>query len=166
MIKLKYFKCGLVLKPFGIKGELKVKSMSDFDRFSKDNTIYIFYNNDYVMEKISSSRFTDGYYYIKLYGKEDINLVEKYHSKEIFVSELEREKLDEGEFYYSDLIGKKVINQNKEERGIVIEVRELPRSHYLVVKYNDKNYLIPFIDEFVKEIDDEYININEIEGLF
>ncbi len=166
MIKMKYFKCGLVLKPFGIKGELKIKSMSDFDRFNKDNTIYIYYNNDYVMEKISSSRFSDGFYYIKLLGKEDINLVEKYHSKEIYVSELERQKLPEGEFYYSELIGKKVINQNKEERGIVTEVRELPRCHYLVVSYNEKNYLIPFIDEFVKDIDNEYININEIEGLF
>ena len=41
----------------------------------------------------------------------------------------------------------------------------MPHARYLVVKFNDKNYLIPFINEFIKEINDK-IYINEIEGLF
>ena len=82
------------------------------------------------------------------------------------MSELEREELDEGEYYYSELVGKHVVNQNGEDRGIVEEIREFPKSDYLAVRYNSKIALIPFIDEFVKEVLEDKIIINEIEGLF
>ena len=163
---MKYYKCGHVMTTRGIKGELKVKSYSDFDRFSKGNNIYILHNGEYIMENIIKSTFNSGYYYITLDGKEDINLVEKYHSDDIYVSELEREALDEGEYYYSELVGKHVVNQNGEDRGIVEEIREFPKSDYLAVRYNGKIALIPFIDEFVKEVLEDKIIINEIEGLF
>ncbi len=163
---MKYYKCGHVMTTRGIKGELKVKSYSDFDRFSQGNNIYILHNGEYVLERIIKSSFNSGYYYITLEGKEDINLVEKYHSNDIYVSELEREKLDEGEYYYSELVGKKVLNQNGEDRGIVIEIREFPKSDYLSIKYNGKMVLVPFIDEFIKEVTSDTIIVNEIEGLF
>ena len=163
---MKYYKCGHVMTTRGIKGELKVKSYSDFDRFSKGNKIYILHNGEYVMENIIKSTFNTGYYYITLEGKEDINLVEKYHSDDIYVSELEREKLDEGEYYYSELVGKKVVNQNGEDRGIVEEMREFPKSDYLAIRYNGKIALVPFIDEFIKDVLEDKIIINEIEGLF
>ena len=163
---MKYFKCGHVMTTRGIKGELKVKSYSDFDRFSVNKKIYILHNNNYVEEEIIKSTFNSGYYYIVLKDKEDINLVEKYHSDDIYVSELERDELDEGEYYYSELVGKNVINQNNEDRGIVFEIREYPKSDYLAIKYNGKVVLVPFIDEFIKEVLDDKIVINEIEGLF
>ena len=98
-------------------------------------------------------------------GLLDINLVQKYHSNDIYVSEDNREQLNDDEFYYSDLIGLELINQHNESRGKVIEIRELPQACYLVVYYNNKSYMIPFIEEFILEIDDK-IHINEIEGLF
>ncbi len=163
---MKYYKCGHIMTTRGIKGELKVKSYSDFDRFSKDKIIYILHNGNYVREDILKSSFTSGYYYITLKDKEDINLVEKYHSDDIYVSEAEREALDEGEYYYSELVGKKVVNQNGEERGEVFEIREYPKSDYLAINYNGKVHLVPFIDEFVKDVLEDKIVINEIEGLF
>ena len=163
---MKYYKCGHVMTTRGIKGELKIKSYSDFDRFSKNKKIYILHNGEYIMENIIKSTFNNGYYYIVLEGKEDINLVEKYHSDDIYVSDLEREELDEGEYYYSELVGKNVYNQNNEYRGIVEEIREYPKSDYLAIRYNDKISLVPFIDEFIKDVKDDKIIINEIEGLF
>ena len=163
---MKYYKCGHVMTTRGIKGELKIKSYSDFDRFSKNKKIYILHNGEYIMENIIKSTFNSGYYYIVLEGKEDINLVEKYHSDDIYVSDLEREELDEGEYYYSELVGKNVYNQNNEYRGIVEEIREYPKSDYLAIRYNDKISLVPFIDEFIKDVKDDKIIINEIEGLF
>ena len=163
---MKYYKCGHVMTTRGIKGELKIKSYSDFDRFSKDKKIYILHNGEYIMENIIKSTFNSGYYYIVLEGKEDINLVEKYHSDDIYVSDLEREELDEGEYYYSELVGKDVYNQNNEYRGKVEEMREFPKSDYLAIRYNGKIALVPFIDEFIKDVTENKIIINEIEGLF
>ena len=106
------------------------------------------------------------YLLVAFEGMQDINLVQKYHSCDIFVSELDRgNDLEEGEYYYSDLIGLKVVNQNGDSRGEVVEIREMPQAEYLVVKYNGKNHLIPFIKEFILDVK-ENIVVNEIEGLF
>lgn len=97
---------------------------------------------------------------------EDINLVQKYHGDDIYISEFDRQdELGENEYYYNDLIGKSVVNQQGEDRGTVIEVRELPQADYLVISYLDKSVLVPFIKEFVTEVN-EKITVKEIEGLF
>ena len=36
-----YFRCGKILTTHGIKGDLKVLSLSDFDRFQKGKRLYI-----------------------------------------------------------------------------------------------------------------------------
>ena len=45
---MQYFRCGKIMTTHGIKGDLKVQSYSDFDRFKKGNRLYIKHNNDYV----------------------------------------------------------------------------------------------------------------------
>ena len=165
---MKYYKCGHVMTTHGIKGELKIKNLSDFNRFEKNNKVYIYHNDEYICEEILKSREIENYLYVTFKDKEDINLVEKYRNDDIYISELDRDKeeLDDNEFYYSDLIGKNVINQNGESRGKVIDIRAYPQSYYLAVEYNDKTSLVPFKDMFIKEVLEDKIIINEIEGLF
>lgn len=163
---MKYYKCGHIMTTHGLKGDLKVKSLSDFERFFKGSRLFILHNNQYEEVKVYSCKSFGNYYLVAFEDKLDINLVEKYHSDDIYVSELDRNnELETDEYYYSDLIGMSVINQNAEDRGVVVEIRELPQADYLVVKYNDKKVLIPFIKEFVTDVKDKII-VNEIEGLF
>ncbi len=163
---MKYFKCGHIMTTHGIKGDLKVKSFSDFQRFYKGSRLYILHNGQYEEVKISKASVFGAYYLVAFEGLEDINLVLKYHSDDIYVSELDRQdELLEDEYYYNDLIGKEVVNQHGEARGKVIEIRELPQADYLVIDYLDKKVLVPFIKEFVTEVNDR-ITIEEIEGLF
>lgn len=162
---MQYFLCGKILTTHGIQGDLKVKSYSDFDRFKKGARLYIKHNDEYIMVKVKKVSDYNGAYLVRFEELEDINLVEKYHSDDIYISELDRkDELDEGEYYYTDLIGKELVNQNGEKRGIVKDIRELPQAKYLVVEYNGKNHLIPFINEFIGEVSD-VIELKEIEGL-
>lgn len=150
----------------GLKGDLKIKSLSDFNRFSKGNRLYIFHNKEYVEVVVAKATPFGNYMLVSFEDYLDINLVQKFHSDDVYVSEMDRkDELEDGEFYYSDLIGKEVVNQNQEARGIVVEIRELPQAEYLVVEYNDKKVLVPFIEKFVVSVDDK-IHIEEIEGLF
>ena len=163
---MKYYRCGHILKTFGIKGELKVENLSDFDRFEKGKRVYILHNENYIEVTISKKRETNGYLYIAFENMEDINLVEKYHGDYLYISEEDREELDEGEYYYDEIIGKKVINQNGEEKGICKDILDLPSCRYLAIDVNGKEKLVPMIDEFIIEINDDNIIVNEIEGLF
>ena len=163
---MKFFKCGSVMTTHGIKGALKVRSFSDFNRFYVGSRLYILHNGNYEEVKVSKVSIQGDYYLVTFEGYNDINKVLKYHSNDIYVSELDRgNELNEGEYYYSDLIGLNVVNQNNDARGVVIEIRELPQAEYLVIKYNEKNVLVPFINEFIIEVSDKII-VKEIEGLF
>lgn len=161
-----YFRCGKVLTTHGIRGDLKVLSLSDFDRFQKGKKLYIKHLDkmeEVVIHKVSPF---GKYLLVSFENLLDINLVQKYHSDEIYISKDDRtEELEEDEYYYSDLIGKELINQYGKSRGIVKEVRELPACDYLYVSYNGKNYFIPFQEEFIVDVTDK-IYIEEIEGLF
>lgn len=163
---MKFYKCGHIMTTHGIKGDLKVKPLTDFDRFYKGSKLYILHNDNYVEVKVKKASIFGNYYLVSFEGLEDINLVEKYHSDDIYVSELDRKnELEENEYYYSDLIGMNVINQNNESRGVVVEIREMPQAEYLVINYNNKKVLVPFINEFIVDVN-EVIIVKEIEGLF
>ena len=70
---MNYYRCGTVLKTHGLKGEMKVKSYSDFDRFYKGARIFFKIDNEYYEEHVLKSKIVEGYYMITLEGKEDIN---------------------------------------------------------------------------------------------
>ena len=165
---MKYFKCGKILKTHGIKGDLKVSPMTDFERFYDGNILYILHNGEYIEVELENVREFGNCYLLNFKGMNDINLVEKYHSDFLCVSEDSREELPEGQYYFNELIGKDVYNQDGILKGKCIDIEELPSANYLVVKTeNGKEKLVPFImNEFIKEVKEDRIIINEIEGLF
>ncbi len=165
---MKYFKCGKILKTHGIKGDLKVSPMTDFDRFFDGNKLYILHNDEYIEVELENVRDFGDCYLLNFKDMRDINLVEKYHSDFLCVPESDREELPEGQFYFDELIGKDVYNQNNEYKGKCKNIEELPSANYLVVVLeNGKEKLVPFIyKEFIKEVLEDRIIVNEIEGLF
>ena len=60
--------------------------------------------------------------------------------------------LEKGEYYWNDLMGHKVINQQKEHLGVVQTFLETGANDVLVVK-GDKEYLIPFIPHVILNVD-------------
>lgn len=163
---MKYYRCGKIMTTHGIKGDLKVLSTSDFDRFKKGSRLYILHQNEYVEVTIKKASPFGKYLLVSFEGLEDINLVEKYHLNEIYIAEEDRdEQLEEDEFYYDDLIGLPVYNEANEERGVVEAIKSLPQCDYLYLLYHGKHYYVPFLNEFVLEITDRII-IHEMEGLF
>lgn len=161
----KYLLTGKIVGVFGLKGELKVISESDTNRFIKDNELYLGKNETKLQKvKVSSSRVHKGMYLITINDLFDINLVEKYVGLNFYIDREEMDDLEDGEFYLDDLIGLKVINQNNEVLGPVVEVLDLYHPVIEIELKNGKKILMPFVKEYVKGVDEEYIYIEEIEG--
>lgn len=154
---------GKIVGTHGIKGELKVKSDTSFDRFKKGNVLYIEKEEKIT---INSSRVHKGLHLITINGLTNINDVLMYVNKNIYVPH-DRSELEEGEYYYEDLIGLICYDSNKEEIGEVIDLQEVPQGLILEIRGKEKTILIPYVDEFIEEIDldNKKILINEIEGL-
>ncbi len=161
---MEYFVVGKILNTHGLKGDLKVRNQSDFDRFYKGAKLSILFMNNYIDVTVISVKEQDRNLLVRFKGLEDINLVEKYKGCLIYIEEENLTILQEDEYYFHELVGKEIYNQENVLRGVVSEVREVPQGHLLVVVVNGKNKFIPFRNEFVKEVG-EVIKIEEIEGL-
>lgn len=154
---------GKIVGTHGIKGELKVKSDTSFNRFEKGNKLYI----DKTIEiTIDSHRQHKGMELITINGLKNINDVLCYVGKDLYVPH-DRSELDEGEYYYEELIGLDCYDSQDNFIGPVIDLQEVPQGLILEIQGKDKTILIPFVEAFIDGIDleEKKLYINEIEGL-
>ena len=154
---------GKIIGTHGIKGELKVKSDTSFDRFKVGNVLYV--EKEYPIT-INSVRNHKGFTLITVNSFTNINDVLDLVHKEIYVNH-DRKELKDGEYYYEDIIGLDVFDSNNINRGVVNDIIEVPQGLLLEIKGQEKTSLIPYVKEFIKEINlsEKKIVINEIEGL-
>ncbi|CCV66378.1 MAG: ribosome maturation factor RimM [Paracholeplasma sp.] len=157
------YEIGRMINTHGIRGEVKVKTDSDFDRFVVGKTVYLFDKEEKREFTIKAVRKFNQGLIIKFQGIDDINDIEYLKGSLIYTDE--KPVLKEDEYHYKDLIGLNVYNKNNELIGIVNDVMDVPQGHLLQVKTSEKMVLIPFVSAFIKEINDQSIKIEEIEGL-
>lgn len=157
---------GKLVNTHGLRGEVKIISNSDFkdERFKKGNKFFV---GDEIVT-VKSHRVHKNFDMIVFEEYNNINQVEKFKGMEISIDKSTLSDLDDDEFYYHDLEGMEV--RNNEDGAIigsVVEVREMPSSTMLVIKTNEKRILIPFVEQFIAEVDTDQskIYINVIEGL-
>jgi 16S rRNA processing protein RimM len=121
--------------------------------------------------RVASLRPAKGHFVAKLRDVNDRNASELLTNIELYVT---RDKLptieDDGEFYHADLIGLRVEDKAGKNYGVVIAVRNYGASDLIEVAEPPKKSgtLIPFIDQFVPEVDVEAgrVVIEPAPGLF
>ncbi len=148
------FLVAVITKPVGNDGYFAIKSYSDFDdTFVEGRAIFIDIWGDYRKFYIVAVSEKKGNILLKLKNfnsEEDVLFLS---NKEIFIDSATRRKLDEDEFFIHDLIGMKVYRIN-EFFGELTDVLTLSSNDVLVVKRTDgKEALIPFIKDYVFEVD-------------
>ena len=153
---------GKIIGTFGIKGELKVFSESDFidQRFKKGNELILKSNKSELTVKVSSFRIHKNNVLITINNLLNINDVEKYINYDIYTTQ--ELVLDEDDYYIDDLIGLEVYNEQNILIGKVVDVISIPSNDILEVETKDKKILIPFINDYIIEINDKII-IKEME---
>lgn len=166
---MEYVSIGKIVNTHGLKGTLKVKSFTDFkdERYKKGNLLYIAFKDEYIPVTVLSFKTVKNLDHLTFKEYNDINLVEKYKGSMITFNKASAQELIEDEFYYDQLIGLEVYNDDL-LIGICDDIRDYPQGEILVVKRdNKKDALIPFRKEFVKEVDMELKRISLIdwEGL-
>ncbi len=141
---------GEVLKPQGIRGELKVKTFTDEpEDVKKFGTVYI----DNVAYKILSFRVgPDGAAYMGLRGIPDRNAAELFRGKKLEGDRTDAPELEEGRFYIVDVIGLSCETQDGEFLGTVTDIVNLASDVYTIEKAG-KKILFPVVKGVIKDID-------------
>ena len=151
---------GRLGKPIGLKGQINLIAHSDNPSgLSKYKEFFIDDGGikKLTLDKISSSGKKT---LIKFYSVNSMSEAEKLKNLDLFIDEDNLPDLPDGEFYWKDLIGKKVISSNDDYSGYVKEIMSTGANDVLVCEINDKEVLIPLIiDKFVVEIR-EYIIVD------
>ena len=169
---MEYLSLGLILKTRGLKGEVKVKSSTDFasTRYKRKNKVYLYKEATGDMKEVhvASYSFNQGFDYVSFEELKDINLVLPYIGYEIVVIKEEQPSLKKDTYYYGDLIGCEVYDQNDTLIGKVTKIEDYSANQTLRIKLNNgKDLLLPFMKAFIKKVDIENkkINCELIEGM-
>ena len=150
---------GKVVNTHGIKGEVRI--ISDFKYkdlvFQKGNHLYI--DDDNLV--INTYRVHKNYDMVTFEGINDINDVLKYKGKDVYI---DRNEYIFPDILNEDLIGAKVYGQGKLV-GVLSDIIKNVNQEIMIIKNGDNEYMIPYVDEFIKSVSADKIEVNVIEGL-
>ena len=166
---------GLITSCHGINGQVKVKSLSDFEeRFLNPGTRWLQKEN----EPPSRIKLNSGFkqpgketFIIKLQGINTRNHAEQLKKYKILVKTNKLPELQKEEFHLLELINLEVKTFENGELKIIGKVINLEneKNNLLVIKLfkNQKTVLIPFVEEIVPSVDikNNFLIINPPRGL-
>lgn len=165
----KYFRVGVIANTHGIRGEVKVyPTTDDINRFKKLKKCILDTGKEYIDLNVESVKFFKNMVILKFKEYNNINDIECYKEKDILVSRDNAVKLEKGEYYIADILGAKVILEDGSEFGVLEDVMQTGANDVYVVKTLDnKEVLLPKIDECVKKLDIEnkIVTVHIMKGL-
>lgn len=146
----------------GIKGELKCYTDFEKKELVLKNKIPIYINNQ--KHVISTSRPHQNHYLITIDNLLDINLVEEFRNKAIYIERSDL-NLEENDYLIEDLIGMNV-KEGEELLGKVTDIRYNKGGLLLHIK-NSSSFYIPYQDNFIDKVDleKETIYVKNAKGL-
>lgn len=144
---------GVITKPHGVQGELRIKSYTDEPkRFTWLEQVYIGANDPQPME-VEQARVHQDKVLLKLTAVTNRNDAEALRGQWLMVPEDQALPLEDGEYFLFQLKGLTVVTTDGETLGTLTEIIETGANNVFVVKGEKGELLLPDIDDVVQEID-------------
>ena len=166
-----YLRVGVISKPHGVKGEVKVFSTTDDNRRFDDlldKNVYFYVKGKYVAHKVISVKYFKQMVILQFEDITDMDMASLNRNIEIYVKREDAIPLEEGEYYIADLLGLDIYLDDGTHFGKLKDVLETGANDVYIVDTDEHGeVLIPVIDDCVKEVDleNEKITIHLMEGL-
>ena len=139
-----------VVAPWGIRGEVKVESLTDFsERFACGETVYL----QELPVTIESSRLHDNIVILKLATIDSRNAAELIRGACLEVPATELKPLPKGEYYRFQLLGLEVQSTEGQLLGTISNVIPTGSNDVYEISSDTSVFLIPATDEVIKSID-------------
>jgi len=164
-----YLEVGQIVNTNGLKGTLKVKPLTDdITRFEDLETIYVQKGKDLVEFNIQDVKYSKNMVLLKLEGIDNIEEAEKYKNLYLKINREDAVELEDDSYFIVDIIGCEVFTDVGDFLGKVIDVFPTGSNDvYTVRNSENKDILLPAIEDVVKDIDIENkkIIVHLLEGL-
>lgn len=163
------FQIGVITSTHGIKGEVKVfPTTDDVKRFKKNMEVILDTGKEEIFLTIEGVKFFKQFVILKFKGIDNINDVEKYKTKPLYVTRENAVKLKKDEYFIADLIGIEVWEDDGSKLGVLKDVIETGANDVYVIGLEDgKELLLPAIKECILNVDVEKkeMKVHVMEGL-
>ena len=148
---------GVITTTHGVRGEVKVfPTTDDPARFKKLKNVVLDTGREKIDLEIAGVKFFKNMVILKFKGIDNINDVEKYRKKSLYVTRENAVKLKKNEYFIADLIGLKAESEDGEDLGCLSDVLQTGANDvYVLSKEGTSDILLPAIKECVKEVDIE-----------
>ena len=146
---------GRVVAPYGVFGWLKVvPDTEEFDGLLDYKTWWIGKDDHWRELKVESAKIHNDVLVVKLQGIDDRDAAVACKTKQIAVPRASLPKLKGEEYYWSDLIGLSVKNQQGVDFGKISDVFATGANDVIVAKSDTgQERLIPYIAQVILAVD-------------
>ena len=160
---------GIIASTHGVRGEVKVYPTTDDPRrFRRLKEVVLDTGKEKMNLEIEGVKFFKQFVILKFKGLDNINDIEKYRQKSLYVTRKNAVRLQRDEYFIADLIGLKVQDEDGKELGTVKDVIETGANDVYEVEMADgKSLLLPAINQCILNVDVENgtMQVHVLEGL-
>lgn len=150
-----YLVIGEVLKPQGVRGEIKVRPITcDIGRFEGLKEVWLEAGGEYGARSVRVTRMDEDAVYLKFDGVDDRDQAEKLRGQFLYVDRAHAVELEEDENFIVDLIGLQGIDDEGGEYGTLIDVMQ-PGGNDVYVFRDEKRRetLVPALKTAILKVD-------------
>ena len=160
---------GAITQTHGLRGEVKVfPTTDDVKRFKKLKSVILDTGKEKMALEIETVRFFKQFAILKFKGLDNINDIERYKGKSLYVTRENAVKLRKDEYFIADLMGVKIYDEQDAYMGVLKDVIVTGANDVYEIALEDgRTLLLPAIKQCVLDVDIEQrrMKVHVLDGL-
>ncbi len=160
---------GRITGTHGLRGDVRIHLFNpDSTILQPGQELVLRQDDELVVTVVRATRPHKRIHIVRLADVDSIDDAEGYVGFEVCLPVAALPELGPDEVYHFQLVGLRVVTVAGEELGQVVEVLDLPANDVCVVRGKGREYLVPYIDDVIREVDLEggLLRIEPLPGLF
>lgn len=162
-----YLTVGFLRRPHGIHGEIIMDLHTDFpERMKRGRKLFI--GDEHHPITLTNVRPHQSGLLVKFNGIETPEDAGQLRNQWVYIKATDAQPLPEGQIYQHELFGFRVVDENKNSLGELVEIIETGANNVYVVKDDSgKELLLPAIPSVILELDpvSRVMRVHLLEGL-
>jgi 16S rRNA processing protein RimM len=150
-----FFEIGKIVKSCGLKGRMKAVSyLGSNDKLQNLDELYIAQGTEKKGPfKLKGIRSRGKSFFLEIEGVEDLQSAKALIGCQVLIPADKLEELPEGEYYWRDMIGLKVVTEEGRFLGVIETIFSTGSNDVYVCSGGEREVLLPGIADVIRKID-------------
>lgn len=159
---------GKITRKHGLSGQVVLKLDTDQPEFyNKMESIFVEINGLLVPFFIETQKWQKNISKIITLKNATEKVIEQILGKDVYLPLSTLPKLEGNQFYYHEVIGFEILDENENSFGIIKSVNDNAPQHYFILDFDGKEIVVPIIKDWILLVnrEDKKIKMQLPEGL-